>query len=156
MLEANREQIIQEVMKWIVQSGFQFESIPNTKFDFTIIFTETETLPEMQIIHLKPETAYLLIVSQVKIPKNDRDILKNRNKNLFNQFIWDTKLNLLRLGVDFTVLGPDEADPDAWEVQTRLFLNEANTTSFHEACSRVKRSLISIIWSYKRELATTG
>ena len=154
MLEANREQIIQEVMKWIVQSGFQFESIPNTKFDFIISFTETETLPEIQIIHLKPETAYLLIVSQVKIPKNDRDLLKNRNLNLFNQFIWDIKLNLLRLGVDFTVLGPDEADPDAWEVQARLFLNEANTTRFHDACSRVKRSLISIIWSYKRELGT--
>jgi hypothetical protein len=155
MLEANREQIIQEVMKWIVQSGFQFESIPNTKFDFTIIFTEKETLPEMQIVHLKPETAYLLIVSQVKIPKNDRDILKNRNTNMFNQFIWNIKLNLLRFGVDFTVLGPDEFDPDAWEVQARLFFNEANTNSFYETCSMVKRALISIIWSYKRELGTS-
>ncbi len=141
-------------MKWIVQSGFHFESIPNTKFDFTIIFSETETLPELQIIHQKPENAFLLIVGQVKIPKTDRDNLKNRSKHQFDQFIWEIKLNLLRIGVDFTVLGPDETDPDAWEVQARLFFNEANTSSFHYACSRVKRALISIIWSYKRELGS--
>jgi hypothetical protein len=152
MSATNREQIIKEIMKWIVQSGFHLESIPNSKHDFTIIFSETETLPELQIIHQKPETAFLLIVSQVSIPTNDREYLKNQNKHKFDQFIWDIKLNLLRLGVDFTVLGPDETDPDAWEVQARLFINEANTSSFHDACSRVKRALISIIWSYKREL----
>ncbi len=152
MSETNREQIIEEVMKWIAQAGFQFESIPDTKYDFTINFSETEILPELQIIHQKPETAFLLIVSQVKIPKIDRDKLKDRSKHRFDQFIWDTKLNLLHLGVDFTVLGPDETDPDAWEVQAHLFFNEADTSSFHDACSRVKRALISIIWSYKREL----
>ncbi len=141
-------------MKWIVQSGFHFESIPNSKHNFTIIFSEKETLPELQIIHQKPESAFLLIVSQVSIPVNDRESLKNRNKRQFDQFIWGIKLNLLRFGVDFTVLGPDETDPDAWEVQARLFFNEANTSSFNDACSRVKRALISIIWSYKRELSS--
>ncbi len=154
MSETNREQIIKEVRKWIAQSGFYFESTPNTKYDFAINFSETETLPELQIIHQKPETAFLLIVGQVKIPKIDRDNLKNRSKHQFDQFIWDIKLNLVRLGMDFTVLEPDETDPDAWEVQAHLFFNEANTSSFHDACSRVKRALISIIWSYKRELGS--
>jgi hypothetical protein len=104
MSASDREQIIKEVLKWIVQSGFQFESIPNSKHDFTIIFSETETLPELQIIHQKPETAFLLIVGHVSIPTDDREYLKNRNKHKFDQFIWDIKLNLLRLGVDFTVL----------------------------------------------------
>ncbi len=66
--------------------------------------------------------------------------------------IWDLKLNLMRMGVDFTVLGADEFDPDAWEVQLRLFVNGADASVFYEACSKVKRALISIIWTYKRAL----
>ena len=56
------------------------------------------------------------------------------------------------MGVDFIVLGADEFDPDAWEVQLRLFINEADSSIFYETCSKVKRALISIIWTYKRAL----
>ena len=153
MSSTNREQIITEIMKWIVQSGFQVESIPDSKHDFTIAFSETETLPQLQIIHQKPETAFVLVVGLVNIPQNDREKLKNQKKEQFEEFIWDIKLNLLQMGVDFTVLG-SEKDPDAWEVQTRLFINEANTTSFHDACSKVKRGLINVIWSYKQALCS--
>ena len=141
-------------MKWIVQSGFQFKSIPESNHDFAITFSETPTLPDMQIIHQNPDSAFFLVVGQVKIPKDDREKLKYSGNKEFDAFIWDTKLNLLRMGVDFTVLG-SEKDPDAWEVQTRLFINEGNTTSFHDACSKVKRALISVIWSYKRALGLT-
>ncbi len=81
-----------------------------------------------------------------------KSLEKNSSKQ-FDNFIWNTKLNLLSMEVDFTVLGPED-DPDAWEAQKRLFINNANTSSFHDACSKVKRALISIIWSYKRELAS--
>jgi hypothetical protein len=56
------------------------------------------------------------------------------------------------MGVDFTVIAPDERDPEAWEVQTRLFINEGDATMFHEACTKIKHALISIIWIYKRAL----
>jgi hypothetical protein len=139
-------------MKWISQSGFQVESVPQSNHDFAITFSEAQTLPDLQIIHQTPDSAYFLIVGQVKIPKDDREKLQTQGKE-FDAFIWDIKLNLLRMGVDFTVLGA-EKDPDAWEIQTRLFINEGNATSFHDACSKIKRALISIIWSYKRALET--
>jgi hypothetical protein len=140
-------------MKWIVQSGFQVVSVTDSQNDFVISFNETERLPQLQVIHQKPDDAFLLIVGQVRIPKDDRDKLRKYDSKKFDDFIWNTKLNLLSLEVDFTVLG-SENDPDAWETQKRLFINDANTSSFHDACSKVKRSLISIIWSYKRELAS--
>jgi hypothetical protein len=150
----NREQLMLELKAWIAQSGFEFESSQDSKHDFVLNFYENENLPQMQLIHQKPELAYFLIVSLVNIPKSDRDSLKEIDACKFNKLIWDLKLRLLSMDVDFTVLGPDEFDPDAWEVQTRLFFNEADSSVFYETCSKVKRALISIIWTYKRALDT--
>lgn len=152
MSTSNREQLILQVKDWIAQSGFRFESSPDSKYDVVLNFSENDNLPQLQLIHQKPESAYFLIVSLVNIPKSDRDLLKRIDAGRFGRLIWDLKLSLLHMGVDFTVVGADEFDPDAWEVQSRLFINDADTNAFYEACSKVKRALISIIWTYKRAL----
>jgi hypothetical protein len=151
---ANREQIINEVMQWAVQSGFEVTMISDSKHDFIIEVSENERLPSLQIIHQKTDDIFVLVVGLVNIPETDRKKLKNLNPQQFGELIWDIKLNLAHAGVDFTVLGP-EKDPDAWEIQKRLFLNDTNINQFHEAYTRVKNSLISIIWSYKRALDST-
>jgi hypothetical protein len=150
---SNREQLILQVKDWIERSGFRFESSLDSKYDFVLNFSENEKLPQLQIIHQKPESAYFLIVSQVDIPKADRDLLKRIDASRFGSLVWNLKLSLLHMGVDFTVIGNDEFDPDAWEVQLRLFINN-DISAFYEACSKVKRALISIIWTYKRALDT--
>jgi hypothetical protein len=147
----NREQILNKVKQWAAQSGFEFTSISDSKHDFVIEVSETKNLPDLQIIHERPDAAFVLVVGLVKIPESDRTILKNLNRKRFDEFIWDIKLRLLLAGVDFTVMG-DEYDPDAWEIQRRLFLVDTSINNFHEAYSRVKNALIGIIWSYKREL----
>ena len=148
----NRDQLILWVKGWIAQSGFMFESSPDSRYDFVLNFSENEKLPKLQLIHQKPDAAYFLIVSVVNIPKADRDLLRRISVGRFSSLIWDLKLSLLRMGVDFTVIGADEFDPDAWEVQLRLFINDADASAFYEVCSKVKRALISIIWTYKRAL----
>lgn len=148
----NREQLISQVKGWIAQSEFIFESSPDSKYDFVLNFSENNNLPSLQLIHQTPESAFFLLISFVNIPKTDRDLLKKIDVSRFSRMIWDLKLRLLSMGVDFTVLGPDEFDPDAWEVQFRLFINEGDTSVFYEVCSKVKRALISIIWTYKRAL----
>jgi len=142
-------------MKWVIQSNLQVTTVSNSNHDFVIQVSETETLPDIQIVHQKPDSAFVLIVGQVKIPQSDREKLKNLKREKFSDFIWSLKLTLLNVGVDFTVLG-SERDPDAWEIQKRLFLNDTNTGQFHEAYSKVKYALIGIIWSYKRELDSKG
>lgn len=151
-LASTNQQLIAEIMKWITQSGYQFNSMTQSNNDFILEFQETKTLPELKIIHQKKDDAYLLIVGLVRIPEGDRSTLKGQLGDQFSRFIWDIKIDLLRMGVDFTVLGPDDRDPEAWEVQTRLFINEGNATMFHEACTKIKHALISIIWTYKRAL----
>ena len=148
----NRQELLDEIKNWITQSGFQLNSMPQSNHDFVITFQETKNLPELQLIHQKAENAYLLIVGLVKIPEDDRATLKAQGEIEFSNFIWDMKLNLLRMGVDFIVLGPDDKDPEAWEIQKRLFINQANTTTFYDTCAKVKQALISVIWTYKRAL----
>ena len=150
----NREQLISQVKDWIAQRGFMFESSPDSKYDFVLNFSETDNLPSLQLIHQKPESPFYLLVGLVKIPKSDRDLLRKIDVGRYSRMIWDLKLRLLGMGVDFTVLGPDEFDPDAWEVQCRLFINDADAAVFYEVCSKVKRALIGIIWTYKRALDT--
>jgi hypothetical protein len=148
---ASREQILAKVRQWAIQSGFEVNSISDSKHDFVVEVSETEKLPTLQIIHQKADNAFVLVVGLVNIPETDRMKLKRLMGEHFGEFIWDVKLNLLQAGVDFTVLGP-EHDPDAWEVQRRLFLTETSISDFHEVYSRVKYALIGIIWSYKRAL----
>jgi hypothetical protein len=154
-LEAYREQIIGQVMNWAFQSNLQVNSVSGSNHDFVLEVTETENLPQLQIIHQQPETAFVLIVGQVKIPSVDREKLKNLGREQFNDLVWGIKLNLLNAGVDFTVLG-SEKDPDAWEIQKRLFLNDTNVNHFHDAYSKVKNGIIGVIWSYKRALDSTS
>jgi len=147
----NRERMLSKVMQWASQSGLEAASISDSKHDFVVEVSENATLPRLQIIHQEIDTAFVLMVGLVNIPEMDRRKLKNFNKNKFEELIWNIKLNLLHASIDFTVLG-SEKDPDAWEVQKHLFLNEASINQFYEAYSRVKNSLIGIIWSYKQAL----
>ena len=141
-------------MQWIAESGFESSLVSGSNNDFVVEFCENERLPQLQIIHKTIETPYIIIVGLVNIPQSDREKLKIVDLTKFNQFIWDIKLSLLQIDVDFTVRGL-EKDPDAWEVQKRLFLTQTNTNQFHEAYSKVKNAIISIIWAYKRELNLT-
>jgi hypothetical protein len=142
-------------MSWIIQSNLQVASVSDSKNDFVIEVTETETLPQLQIIHQQPDTAFVIIVGLVNIPDGDREKLKSLNPKQFGDLIWSIKLNLLHIGIDFTVRG-SEKDPDAWEIQKRLFLNDTNANQFHDAYSKVKNGLIGVIWSYKRALDSSG
>ena len=143
--------MLSKVMQLASQSGLEAASISDSKHDFVVEVSENATLPRLQIIHQEIDTAFVLMVGLVNIPEMDRRKLKNFNKNKFEELIWNIKLNLLHASIDFTVLG-SEKDPDAWEVQKHLFLNEASINQFYEAYSRVKNSLIGIIWSYKQAL----
>jgi hypothetical protein len=147
----NQERMLSKVKQWAVQSGLKVTSIADSKHDFVLEVSENESLPIVQIIHRRNDTAFVLIVGLVNIPEADRNKLKSAKLAQFSELIWGIKLDLLHQGVDFTVLG-SEKDPDTWEVQKRLFVNESNVDQFYEAYSRVKNSLIGIIWSYKSAL----
>jgi hypothetical protein len=146
-----KQQNLTKVKQWIVESGFNGSLVSGSNNEFVVEFSENEKLPDFQIVHENVETPYVIIVSLIKIPESDREKLKNLDMKKFCQLIWDIKLSLLQLDVDFSVRGM-EKDPDAWEVQKRLFLNETKTNQFHETYSKVKNALISIIWAYKRAL----
>lgn len=146
-----RDEMLSEVVQWAVQSGFEVTSITDSRHDFVIEVSERQNLPSLQVIHQRFDEIYVLMVGQVKVPQEDREMLKSHMGPGFDQFIWDLKLELVRSGVDFTVLGP-EKDPDAWEVQRRLFVKGADVNQFHETYSRVKSALIGVIWSYKKRM----
>ncbi len=141
-------------MRWITKAGLQLQSFEDSKHDFVLVISETERLPQLQVIHQEPDTAFIMLVGLVNIPEEDREKLKAYEASRFDELIWDIKLNLLRMDVDFTVLG-SERDPDAWEIQKRLMLNDTTANDFQGVYSKVKNALISVIWSYKKALAQT-
>jgi hypothetical protein len=152
MSAVNREQVLQQAVRWAERSGFEATSIPDTSHDFVIEVSEKASLPSVQIIHQKPGHAFLLFVGYVSIPKEDRMVLKEWGPAQFLEMIWNIKIDLQRMGVDFTVLGEDDKDPEGWEVQRRLFLEGSGPNQYHEAYSAIKHSLIGIIWCYKRAM----
>lgn len=152
MPSSNQDQMLHHLKQWADRTGYQVGPIDGTGNDFVLEVTERKSFPSVQFIHQRKEHPFILAVGQVKVPREDRDILKRTMGDGFKQFIWDLKLSLLERGVDFIVIGQDEADPDAWEVHLRVYLKEPDPNLLQGAYTKVKNSLISIIWSYKRAL----
>ncbi len=154
MPSENNGKILAQVKRWVAQSGLVVTSISyDSKNDFVVSFEEARNLPTVQAVHQKGDSPFVLLVGQVSIPKDDREKLKNAMHEQFDDLIWDVKMRLLQLNVDFTVVGL-ESDPDAWEVQKRVLLGERHATNFLEAYSKVKYGLIDVVWSYKRALGS--
>ncbi|HRR67504.1 MAG TPA: DUF2299 family protein, partial [Methanomassiliicoccales archaeon] len=152
MPSANQDQALQHLKQWADRTGYQVGPIEGTGNDFILEVTERDTFPSVQFIHQRKEQPYLLVVGQVKVPQEDRQLLKRALGEGFKRFIWDLKLVLLDKGVDFIVIGEDEGDPDAWEVHLRIYVKEFDPNLLQGAYTRVKNSLIAVIWSYKRAL----
>jgi hypothetical protein len=151
MSSTNREKAHAKVVQWAEQAGLRVESVSAPGRDFVIELHENDALPRVQASHLREDTAYVMIVGLVNIPDPDRRRLMSRDESGFRDLIWGIKMNLLSAGVDFTVHG-SEKDPEAWEVQRSLFLQDGGPGRFHEAYSSVKNALIGVIWAYKRAL----
>lgn len=148
----NRDQVLQQVVRWAERSEFEASSVPDTPYDFVIEVSEKPSLPSVQIVHQRPGHDFVLFVGYVSIPQEDRSKLKEWAPTEFMEMIWSIKIDLQRAGVDFTVIGEDDQDPDGWEVQRRLFMEGAGPNQFHEAYSAIKHALIGIIWNYKRAM----
>jgi len=154
MSASNNDLMRNQLMKWSAQSDLKVESISDPRHDFVLSIYQNETLPKLQIIHHKTESAYVPFAGLVNIPEDDRTKLKNLGSK-FDELIWDIKLDLLHMDVEFIVWG-SEKDPDSWEIQRRLYIGEANVQQFCEAYSKVKIALINVIWSYKKAVEQCG
>ncbi|GEM_PF-1045674 len=152
MPTASQDQMLHHLKQWADRTGYRVGSIEDTGNDFILEITERESFPRVQFIHQRKEDAHLLVVGQVKVPMEDRELLKRTMGEGFKQFIWDLKLSLLNRGVDFVVIGEDDKDPDAWEVHLRVYLKEFDPNLLQSSYTVVKNSLISVIWSYKKAL----
>ncbi len=152
MPTASQDQMLHHLKQWADRTGYRVGSIEDTGNDFILEVTERESFPGVQFIHQRKEHAHLLVVGQVKIPSEDRELLKRTMGEGFRQFIWDLKLSLLSRGVDFVAIGEDDKDPDAWEVHLRIYLKEFDPNLLQSSYTKVKNSLISVIWSYKKAL----
>jgi len=152
MPSANQDQMLHHLKQWADRTGYQVGPIEDTGNDFILEVTERESFPSVQFIHQRKEHPHLLVVGQVKVPSEDRELLKQTMGEGFKQFIWDLKLSLLDKGVDFIVIGEDDSDPDAWEVHLRIFVKEFDPNLLQSSYTKVKNSLISVIWSYKKAL----
>jgi len=151
MPSANQDQALHQLKQWADRTGYQAGPIEGTGNDFILEVAEKENFPSVQFIHQRKEHPYLLVVGQVKVPREDRELLKRNLGEGFRQFVWELKLALLERGVDFLVIG-NEGDPDAWEVHLRIYLRENDPNLLQGAYTKVKNSLITVIWSYKKAL----
>ena len=152
MPSVNQDQMLLHLKQWADRTGYRVGSIEDTGNDFVLEVTEREGFPGVQFMHQRKEHPHLLVLGQVMVPLEDRETLRGTMGGGFKQLIWELKLALLDRGVDFVVLGDDDGDPDAWEVHQRIYLEKAEPNLLQESYTRVKNSLIYVIWTYKKAL----
>jgi hypothetical protein len=87
MPTASQDQMLHHLKQWADRTGYRVGSIEDTGNDFILEVAERESFPSVQFIHQRKEHAHLLVVGQVQVPSEDRQLLKRTMGEGFKQFI---------------------------------------------------------------------
>jgi hypothetical protein len=146
----NQEEIQTKITDLAKQLELEMHIIEDPKVSLRVVLTE-DRLPPIQLVLPKPETKYLLVLSQVSFSEEDYKRLVEMKYKEVEKIFWELRLRLLDMGVDFKTLKPEKI-PITWEVHSKLFIEETTVQDFFEVYTKVKNSIFCIIWSIRRAL----
>jgi len=143
--------MLSKITEWANQLGLIVANVEDPMVDFRLVVSEPN-LPPIEIVHVKTDSAYVLIAARISIAEEHyKKLLATEPKEIEN-LLWEVKLKLLFMGVEFRIVRPEEKVPTAWEVHSKLFLEEAIPQHFSDVYMKVKNAALYVAWSYKRVL----
>lgn len=149
----DREEILSKVTKWSNQMGLAVKGIEDPTVDFRFAISE-HGLPAIEIVHEEVESTHVLFAASVLVSEEDqRKMLKMTLKEL-EELLWNIRLKLLSMNVEFRMLRPAGGIPTVWEIHSKLFLEGAIAQHFSDIYLKVKNAVLYVMWSYRRALDT--
>lgn len=146
----NREDILNKTTDLAKRLGLEMRIVEDPATSLRVVVTE-DHLPPIQLVLLKPETSYLLVVSQVSLSEDDYKRLVEMKYKDVDKIFWELRLRLLSMGVDFKAMKPEKI-PTNWEVSSKLFIEETTAQDFFEIYTKIKNSVFCIVWSIRHAL----
>lgn len=147
----NREQIISKVTEWATQMELTVRNLEDPAADFHIIVSQPN-LPVIDIIHPNINSTYVIVACRASVSETDQKKILDLQSVEVDELLWNIRLTLLSMNVEFRMVGPEGSIPAAWEVHSKLFLEGANAQHFSDVYVKVKNAILFVIWSYKRAL----
>lgn len=147
----DREEILSKVTEWATQMGLAVRSIEDPTADFHVAVSEPK-LPPVDIVHPKIDSAYVLVIARVIVSEEDQKKMLDMKIKQLEDLLWDIRLTLLSMNVEFRMVRPAGGVPTLWEIHSKLFLRGAIAQHFSDLYLKVKNAVLYVIWSYRRTL----
>jgi hypothetical protein len=146
----DKEEMQAKILDWASQLELDANVIEDPTVDLRIVLSEAR-LPPIQVVHPKADSKYVVVVSVVSLSEEDHRKLVEMAYKKLEKLFWEIRFKLLNLGVDFKILRPEKI-PTAWEIHSKLFLEEARVQDFFETYTKIKNSVFCVIWSHRQTL----
>lgn len=150
----DREEILSKVTEWATQMGLTTKNIEDPTADFHIAIYEAK-LPPVDIVHPEIDSAYILFAARVSVSEEGQKKMLDLGLEQRENVLWDIRLKLLSLNVDFRMVSPEGGIPTSWEIYSRLFLEGVLAQHFSDHYAKVKNAVLFVIWSYRRILGVS-
>jgi hypothetical protein len=148
----SRDQILTKVLQWIDKLEMSPKSVEDPTTDFRIVLSES-LFVSTQIIHPKAESKFIVLVATASFTEDiQKKLLESKFEYLDNIF-WNIRQTMLEMGVDLQT-NRIERIPSAWEISSKLFVEDSNVQKFYETYIKVRNAAMTVIFSYERVLNT--
>jgi hypothetical protein len=142
-----------KLIEWAAEIGLTAKRIEDPTADFHIVASEPN-LPTIEIVHPRIESTYLLIVSRLIVSEEDQRKMLNMKFQKLENLLWDIRLRLLSINVEFRILRPAGGVPTTWHILTRLSVEDATAQRFADVYLKVKSASLGIAWSLRKAFGT--
>ena len=137
-----------KIQNWLMQEGWQ---VGEAQADNTAwALTATNPLGHVVVV-AQPQQASDMIVLQASIVFDDsfRHQFGSLDQAARQNVLWDIRLGLLQLGVEFN--GLDDT-PNQFVVSQRIYDDGLTKDAFAQRLSQVKNAMLFVLWSISRKL----
>ena len=145
----DREEILSRFERWSNDLGLIVTRIDDPTADFHVAISQPH-LPMIDIVHPTIDSKFVLFSTRLTVTEDDQKKMLNLALEQREELLWDIKLKLLSMNVEFRVLRPE--GPTSWEMHTKVFLEGMTAQRFSDAYLKVKNAGLYVIWSYRRIL----
>jgi hypothetical protein len=125
----DKEEILSQILLWSSQAGLQATRIDDPSADLHIIVSEPN-LPNIDILHLKPDIEFLIFASRVITSEEHQRKLLSLNGKQRSEFYSKIKLRLLSTSLEYRMVGAESGVVSSYEIYFKFFPKNNTAQSF--------------------------
>lgn len=145
--ETMQERIRETVREFLEEDQWKLGEVSGPDLAWGHLATDRQNR-RIVVAQRKERADEILIQARVTVHENTRSRLQALIPEDRRGFLWDLRMALLQMHVDFNGVTDD---PTEIRVMTRIFFDGMSKDVFFERLSNVRRALLTVLWMLNRK-----